>query len=133
MTGEAKKKGTKEEREAAAIKRKEAIDVAIETGGEAVGLVWMIIQCTHSIPLLDTNGAFTVDSDGSMKYGPDDEGWTNLLPVDVPEWVKENSLVGDLRKGMNICYNEKDGGRWYRGLLATQAKEDKSPKSGIIH
>jgi hypothetical protein len=117
MTGEAKSRGTKEERVEAAVDRDEKIDKAVEDRDHTAGLVWMTIEVATSVPVLDGNKAFVLDERGCMRYGPDK--WRPLLPADIPEWIKAPEVINELKGGVEVCIAPESGGNWYRGVVNT--------------
>ena len=117
--GEARNRGTESERTEQAIERKEAINNAIVSREHAAGLVWMAIESANSVPITDGNGAFVVGEDGKMRYGPNEDTWESMHPDDIPEWIKQNGLIGELKNGVQVCSKPGDGGRWFRGVICT--------------
>lgn len=120
--GEAAARGTKEDRVAQAEERDEAIQEAVEKRTHADGLVWLAYEVTRSRMAVDDGGAFVRGADGGPVYEPDPDGWTPLMPDDVPDWLKEPGVVNELRGGTQVCKNPDKDGRWYRGVICRPAE-----------
>lgn len=117
--GEAKARGTKQERTEGAIEQKEAVSEAIENRRYAKGLAWLVIEDTKSIPVMDSDGAVVVGDDGEDVYGPDVDGWAMMVPEDIPEWIKQDGLIKELIDGAEVSSRPTEGSRWYRGNVCT--------------
>jgi len=59
-----------------------------------------------------------------IQSSADGEGnWINLMPLDIPEWVKEDQNIGRMMSGDMICYNEKQPYRWYRAYEIPESEK----------
>ena len=79
--------------------------------------VSMVIQCTRSIPALDSNNAFQKDENGDMCYEADSAHWQPLLDHDIPVWVTSPDVIAAMAEGTEVNWAPNSGGRWYRGIV----------------
>ena len=103
--------------EAGTEQGEETIEEAVENRNHHENLVWLVIQSTKSVPVLGPGGVIETDEKGNMRYGPDEAGWVTMRPEDVPEWVKQDKAIQQMKDGGRICYLPSGGGRWYRGSV----------------
>ena len=113
--GEARARGTKAER----------VEQAVEHE-KCECKVWVVIETAVSVPVTDSTGAFVVDDDGSMKYGPDEATWQALRAEDAPDWVKQEAVIAEFMDGIEINAHPAEGGRWYRGIVCTPPATDEA-------
>jgi hypothetical protein len=45
-----------------------------------------------------------------------EEPWLNLMPEDVPEWVKDPEVMGGMMGGNRVSRDPKKGSMWYRAI-----------------
>lgn len=57
-----------------------------------------------------------------------ENGWKLLKPAEVPEWLKNPDVLGQMREGF-IAHNDKAPDGWY---CAVQVPDFSKPKSEII-
>jgi hypothetical protein len=119
MTGEAKQRGSKEDRIEQAEESQEARDKAAKDRKHTDGLVWLIFECTNSVPVLDRSLAFVLDDGGKIVYGPDNGNWLPLISEDIPGWLQEPGVINELRGGAELNVRPAEGGRWYRAIVQT--------------
>ena len=125
--GEAKARGTQEQRAAKSKEEQAARDVAAENRAHAKGLVWLAFETTTSQVLIsDLTGEVILDDDGDPRYGPDQDGWKLVRPVDVPEYLQQDGVVARLKDGEEISWlPHEDGAMWYRGVICSEPEEHK--------
>src|SRR5690606_579161 len=90
--------------------RIEAQRRAITNRTHGPGLVWLVIQCSPSMPMTDTKGAFQADDRGNLLYQPDRNEWRTLAPHDHPEWIKDPEVINKLRTGEEVSIKPEEGG-----------------------
>lgn len=119
--GEAKNRGTKEQRvdqaEREAADHKKRISFAVKERKHIDGLQWLIFQTTESVAQRDGKGAFVTDDKGSLIYGPDEDGWKDTMDFDIPDWVKQPEVIGQMRQGERVSADPEKGTKWYRVVL----------------
>lgn len=56
----------------------------------------------------------TYESDLLIIFKSDNgrDGWKPVLPADVPEWVKDPDVIGNMVKG-SACMNPDSGEDWF--------------------
>lgn len=58
----------------------------------------------------------------------DEKEWTPVMPADVPEWVKQATVLGTMLEG-NIAQHN-DGGPWYRAeAVLSDAERERIAKA----
>lgn len=54
----------------------------------------------------------------SSLTGDDEKPWVPLMPMDLPEWIKDPVVMGDMYHGAKVQHD--DGGLWYRARRVEQ-------------
>lgn len=80
---------------------------------------YLIIESARSEPQLDQHKNMIPDGKGGFIQRPDKNSWQQLLPHDVPEWLKSDEAMTRLVHGEEVSKNPEQGGRWYRAFHIT--------------
>lgn len=81
-----------------------------------VKTVWLVFQTAKSKPYLDAKGAMIPHGEGTFKQVFDDDTWENIMPHDLPDWLKTPRNLKHLVDGEALTKHPELGGRWYRAL-----------------
>tara|TARA_R110002096_G_scaffold210340_1_gene397658 strand:+ start:5120 stop:5461 length:342 start_codon:yes stop_codon:yes gene_type:complete len=105
---------------------------------EVIGLeakeATLIIECAPGGVALLPSGEMAKDDNGEFMYEPLDDKWRKLHPADVPDWVKQPSVIGDMREGTRINQSPSNGGLWFRCLVVVDELTNKAlPSKKEMH
>lgn len=125
--GEARRRGTHEQRQQLAIDKRNQLERAIAERTHADGLAWLAYQCATSVKAPDerqTEGAAVI-------WEPDESTWRLVHYIDVPEWVKEQGVVKEMMEGTQVCRYPDLGGLWWRVVKCEPPDEAEAEEASI--